>query len=250
MTATINSPVLTRLRHETCRRRLTVVSADYVTPHILRLRLAGAELAGFISPDPGDHIKVFVPDGEGGTAIRDYTPRRFDPDEGWLEIDFALHDAGPATRWAIGAQPGDAAEIRGPRGSTVIGGAVDRWVLIGDETALPSIGRRIEEMAEGTKVTSLVAIPDQADQQLLATKADHDALWAVRSDPSDPAALLTMLEGVELSERVFVWIAAETAVARALRAAVLARGVEPAWIKAAGYWSGGNPDTSVKELEL
>jgi len=249
MTSHTTLPTSTRMRHETRRRRLTVVSCEQITPHMLRIRLSGPDLDGFISPDPSDHIKLFVPDGSGSTAMRDYTPRQFNLAEGWLAIDFALHDAGPATRWAIDARPGDIAEIGGPRGSTVITGAIERWLLIGDETALPSIGRRIEEMPDGVEVTSLVAIVDPADRQQLATKARHHPLWAVRSDPSDPARLLAMLDSIELSEGMFVWIAAEVGVARALRAAVLARGIEPAWIKAAGYWSAGKPDTSIKELE-
>ena len=39
------------------------------------------------------------PDGPKPT-MRDYTPRRHDAAAGTLEIDFALHDAGPATQWA------------------------------------------------------------------------------------------------------------------------------------------------------
>ncbi|MGL1747182.1 siderophore-interacting protein, partial [Vibrio parahaemolyticus] len=46
--------------------------------------------------------------------------RRFDPVLGTLTIDFALHQAGPATAWALAAKPGDRLEIGGPRGSTIL----------------------------------------------------------------------------------------------------------------------------------
>lgn len=241
-------PTITRLRHETRRRRLTVLASDRMTPNMLRLRLGGPELEGFVSPSPSDHVKLFVPDGAGGQAMRDYTPRRFDGAAGWLEIDFALHDAGPATLWALQARIGDVAEIGGPRGSQVIGGPIAEWLLIGDETALPSIARRIEEMAPGTPVTSILAIPQDADRQMIVTAADHRPIWVSRPDPSDPAPVLAAFADVPLHPAQFVWIAAEAGVARVLRDAALARGVPADWLRAAGYWLAGTADASVKDL--
>lgn len=248
MDATLPQPVLTRQRHETRRRILKVVSSERITPNMLRLRLGGPELSGFASMSPGDHVKLFVPDGAGGVAMRDYTPRRHNAGEGWLEIDFAVHDAGPATSWALQARPGDSAEIGGPRGSLVIGGPVLQWVLLGDETALPSIARRIEELSSGTPVTSIVAVADAADQQLIETKAQHRPIWVHRRDPADAGPLVAALQEVPLPPQTFVWIAAEAGVARALRDAVLARDVRPEWLRAAGYWVAGEADASVKDL--
>ena len=241
-------PVVTRVRHDTRRRSLTVLATNRVTPNMLRLRLGGPEIVGFVSPSPSDHVKLFVPDGAGGQVMRDYTPRRFDVTAGWLEIDFALHDAGPATEWALQARVGDVAEIGGPRGSQVIGGPIAEWLLIGDETALPSIARRIEELPAGTPVTSIVAIPQDADRQDIITAADHRPIWVSRPDPSDPAPLLAAFADVTLHPAQFVWIAAEAGVARALRDAALARGVPPDWLRAAGYWLAGTADASVKDL--
>jgi NADPH-dependent ferric siderophore reductase len=122
---------------------------------MLRLTLAGAELTGFTSLSPDDHVKVVVPAEAGSTERRDYTPRRFDAQTHELAIDFALHDGGPVTTWARHARPGDPAEIGGPRGSMRVPHDFDWWLLIGDETALPAIGRRIEELPERTPVTSI-----------------------------------------------------------------------------------------------
>ncbi len=71
-------PTITRLRHETRRRALTVLATECVTPNMLRLRLGGPGLAGFVSASPADHIKLFVPEARAGRTMRDYTPRRFD----------------------------------------------------------------------------------------------------------------------------------------------------------------------------
>src|SRR5262245_35718710 len=110
---------IVRVRHETRRRRLTVLTREFITPRMLRLTLKG-DFEGFASLGADDHVKVFVPgSGEPGER-RDYTPRRFDAATQTLAVDFAVHDAGPATAWAINAQPGDAIEIGGPRGSQVV----------------------------------------------------------------------------------------------------------------------------------
>lgn len=241
-------PQIERHRMEPRRRRLTVAAVHRLSPAMLRLVLTGPALEGFASMSPDDHIKVFVPDGTGGTAMRDYTPRRYDAAAGALWLDFALHEAGPATLWALSVKPGDAAEIGGPRGSQVITGPIRHWVLIGDETALPAIGRRIEELPAGTPVTSLVAVPSAKDRQSFDAAASHRAIWAYRDDPTDPVPLLARLAEIEMPPGTFIWIAAEAGVARTLRDHFLDRGHPKAWMKAAGYWVAGVADSSDKDL--
>ncbi|SOC14629.1 NADPH-dependent ferric siderophore reductase [Rhodobacter sp. JA431] len=242
------TPTITRHRFEVQRRKLTVLAREEVTPQMLRLVLGGPELSGFTSLGADDHIKLFVPDGAGGQAMRDYTPRAYDPSKGELVIDFALHDAGPATAWARAAQVGDEAHIGGPRGAQVIEGPIARWLMIGDETALPAIARRIEEMAPGTPVTSLVAVQSAGEEQRIETRAEHVALWVHRADPTDATGLLAALARISLPEQTFVWLAAEAGVAKALRAALAERGHPAPWMKAAGYWVSGEADRSEKEL--
>ncbi|MBZ4023888.1 NADPH-dependent ferric siderophore reductase [Rhodobacter sp. TJ_12] len=245
---TAPTPIITRQRFEVKRRKLTVLAREEISPQMLRLVLGGPELVGFASPGSDDHIKLFVPDGAGGQAMRDYTPRAYDPKRGTLTVDFALHEAGPATAWARGAQIGDPAEIGGPRGAQLIDGPIARWLLIGDETALPAIARRIEELALGTPVTSLVAVQGPAEEQKITSQAEHVALWVHRTDPTDASGLLAALARIALPEQTFVWIAAEAGVAKALRAALTERGHPTAWLKAAGYWVAGAADRSEKEL--
>src|ERR1700721_1448348 len=94
-----------RVRHETRRRTLTVKQVEHIAAHMIRITLAG-DLAGFTSLGFDDHVKLFFPDGttnaDGASNMmgRDFTPRRHDPIKNTLAIDFAIHDAGPATRWA------------------------------------------------------------------------------------------------------------------------------------------------------
>ena len=114
-----------RVRHEPRRRELEVKSVQQVSAHMVRVTLGG-DLAGFTSLGFDDHVKLFFPEGPAGAdgeppmASRDYTPRRYDAAANTLEIEFVLHDAGPATRWAKQVQPGQSLRIGGPRGSFII----------------------------------------------------------------------------------------------------------------------------------
>jgi NADPH-dependent ferric siderophore reductase len=240
---------INRVRHELHRRTLAISRVEHVTPNMLRLTLAGEELAGFTSLAPDDHIKVFAPEGEG-TAMRDYTPRRYDAAKNELTVDFALHEAGPVTAWALHAKPGDEARIGGPRGSLVVAQDFDWWLLVGDETALPAIGRRIEELAPGTPVTSIVAVTGAAEEQTFETGARHEAVWVHRpaAQAADAAPLLEALRGfVSPQGDGFIFIAAEGGVTRTLRSYVLEElGHVPQWLKASGYWVKGAADTSEK----
>ena len=240
-----------RHRHETRRRRLTVAEKFPITPAMIRVVLEGEELADFISLGADDHVKLFLPaDATGRQEKRDYTPRSYDTETRRLALDFAVHEAGPATHWALSAKPGDEIEIGGPRGSAVVSPTFDWWLLVGDETALPAIGRRIEEFSEGVEAISVVAVTSAAEEQTFDTAARHTAHWAHRpaERADDPEALLAVLRDIELPQGDgFVWIAAETTVARAVRAYILDERQHPReWIKAGGYWRKGEADSHAK----
>lgn len=240
---------IVRVRHELHRRTLTVRRTELLTPHMRRVILGGEALDGFASPSPDDHVKIFV-SGPEGPLGRDYTPRRYDAQARELTLDFALHDAGPATRWAHDAAVGDAIEIAGPRGSTLVPLDFDWWLLVGDETALPAIARRVEELPAGTRVTSIVAVPGPDDEQRFDTAADHRAVWLHRTPEraDDPAPFLAALDAQPRpAGDGFVWVAGEAGVARAVRRHVLdVLGHPLAWTKVSGYWTRGKAGASEK----
>jgi NADPH-dependent ferric siderophore reductase len=244
---TADAPVIERVRHELKRRSLIVVETEEVTPQMLRIKLAGPDLKDFISLAPDDHIKIFVEDGEK-IERRDYTPRRYDADAGTLVLDFALHEAGPATRWALDARIGSVLDIGGPRGSAVVKG-VTRWLLIGDETALPAIGRRIEEAEAGTRITAIATVAGREEEQVFETRADLVMHWIHRApaEVTNPFPIFDLLETLPIEPNTFAWIAAEASVARAVRTYLVDRRNHPLpWLKAAGYWSLGKADAHEK----
>ncbi|HZV08310.1 MAG TPA: siderophore-interacting protein, partial [Novosphingobium sp.] len=120
----------------------------------------------------------------------------------------------------------------------------------GDETALPAIGRRVEELRAGVPVITAVVLNEEAGRQSFATRAAWQGLWAYRAGaPSggadDAARLIAALAGLDLpAGEGFVFIAGETEMARTLRSYVLdTLGHPREWLKAAGYWTRGEADS-------
>jgi NADPH-dependent ferric siderophore reductase len=238
---------ITRMRRETRRRMLTVASVEALTRRMKRIVFTSDSLHDFASAAHDDHVKLFFPaEPDGEAPRRDFTPRAFDPAQGTLVIDFALHEAGPATSWAARAKVGDRLEIGGPRGSTIVPDDFDWYLLVGDETALPAIGRRVEELRPGVPVTTIAVVADRAEIQTLAARAALTPIWVLRdaAGADDATSLLAALSGQALPPGDgFIWIGAEASVARALRTYLVAeRGHRKDWIKAAGYWKRGEAD--------
>lgn len=247
------------VRHQLAMRTLEVLHTKRMTPHMQRITLKGEQLRGFVSASPDDHVKLFFPNADGElvfpalgpngpefpagckpSPMRDYTPLEHDVARNELVIDFVLHGDGPASRWAEHAKPGQRIGVGGPRGSFLVAGDFDHYVLIGDETALPAIGRRLDEMPADAHVVVLVEIPEQADRQPLGSQAAFEVTWLERHGADAASSELLEKALRELSELpgdTFYWIAAESRRVRAMRRYLAEqRGVPKEWIRATGYW--------------
>jgi NADPH-dependent ferric siderophore reductase len=250
MDALLNTPhSITGVRRDTRRRYLIVSDVQRITPRMQRISFQSADLGDFESASPDDHIKLFFPMLELSNAstddvcMRDYTPRKFDAARKTLTIDFALHQAGPATSWALQARPGDTLETGGPRKSTVVADDFDWYLLIGDETALPAIGRRVEELRPGVQVFTVIVIETFAERQTFSTSAIWAPLWIAREGKSasdDTLLRLALADHEVLAGDGYIWIAAEANVARSMRSFVSETWAHPTeWTKSSGYWIRG-----------
>jgi NADPH-dependent ferric siderophore reductase len=234
-TATMTAPTtlrrVERVRHELKRRELTVLAVETVTPHFRRITFTDDSLSDFVSASFDDHIKVFV-----GDARRDYTPRRFDNAARELVIEFALHGDGPAADWAARAAPGDTLAIGGPKGSLIIPLDYDWHLLAGDETALPAVARRLEELPAGAKAIVVLKAADAADRRAFASAADVALTWVSTDDELlDAVRALSLPEGDG-----YAWCAGEAACMAALRRELVeAKGHPGEAIRAAAYWKRG-----------
>lgn len=176
--------------------------------------------------------------------MRDYTPRRFDLKTGELDIDFVLHGDGPASTWAAQAQLGQTLHIGGPRGSMVVPDMFDTYLLIGDETALPAIARRLGELPANRRATVVVEVENAAEEQPLQSVASVEVIWVHRDQATED--LLKTVEQLKIPEgQLYAWVATESTLSRKVRRVLLdTHGLNDEWVKAAGYW---RLDTSAEE---
>lgn len=260
--APVESHVSRSVRHPVLFRTMEVLRVERLTPHMQRIVFSGDELRGFLSSAPDDHVKLFFPNSSGAivppvagpngptfppgreySPMRDYTPRRFDPEQQELTIDFVLHGDGPASEWARQASSGQRIGAGGPRGSVIIANDFDGYVLVGDEKALPAIGRWLREMPAHGRVEVLVEIPDIADRQDLPSAAHVNIRWLERNGlPAESSRLLeqALQELPTPHGEVFYWIATESRRARGMRLWLSEqRSVPKDWLKAKGYWKAG-----------
>lgn len=254
-----------RVRHPLKLRLLRVSRVQPVTPHLLRIVLGGEDLADFVSASFDDHVKVLFPapgqdrptmptlgpagfvyaDEAARPVMRDFTPRRFDPAARELELEFALHEAGPASDWARQAQVGHYLGIGGPRGSRVVAAGFAWHLLIGDDTALPAIARRLQELPATARAIAVLEVEDPGARIDFATAAALQTHWCYRTgaDPSaDPPLLRAVreLQGPLDGDAGYAWAAGESGAIRAVRQHLLSeRGIDKSRLHAAGYWKRG-----------
>ncbi|CAD5923031.1 MULTISPECIES: siderophore-interacting protein [unclassified Streptomyces] len=225
--------------HPLVLRRVTVRSVHQVTPRMRRVVLGGEELAAFTRDGTGhpafaapgfdDHIKlILAADGDVHAALpaqlphgiewtpaehrltRDYTPRRVDPEAGELHLDFVVHGDGPAEAWSAAAREGDELWFVGPKSSLRLPERLDWIQLVGDETALPAIGRFLDERPLDAPAHVLVTVSDDSARQELALREGDTVTWVV-AEPGDAEALEAAVRAlpVEAGEG-YVWAAAES----------------------------------------
>lgn len=251
---------VTRVRHPLKIRRLRVQGVESVGAHFVRIRLTGSDLRDFVSASFDDHIKLMLPAQDGGALVlpeagpegpvlppgaprptmRDYTPRHFDPVAGTLDIECLLHGEGRASEWAARARPGDEVGVGGPRGSFVVPTAFDWHLLVGDETALPAVARRLEDLPAGARAIAVIETADADDRRGFRSRADVEVHW-VTSGTVD--ALARVVAGLSLpAGEGFAWAAGEAASMVAVRQALITgHGLDKSRVRASAYWKRGDP---------
>lgn len=220
-------------------RQMRVIASEYFTPHMLRVRLAGEDLRRFAlfgamhvrlllptseNPEPvwpvmGPNGLPFWPDEAKKPAGRAYTIRNLNVDEGWIDIDFYMHQTvGLACTWAKNARIGDVIGIMGPAGRPLR--HAKQYLIGGDATALPAIGRMLEEFEPDVTGHVVIAVDAQEDIQPLKHPAGVTIEWIVDANQADAAAkLIDRLCALPWPEGndSFGWFAAEAEQAKIMR---------------------------------
>ncbi|MEV5804921.1 siderophore-interacting protein [Streptomyces parvulus] len=252
--------------HPLVLRRVTVRRVTDVTPRMRRVVLGGDQLApftrdgtdhpAFAAPGFDDHVKlILASDGDVRAALpaqlphgiewtpaenrltRDYTPRRVDAAAGEIDLDFVTHGDGPAAAWAASAREGDELWFVGPKSSLRLPERLDWILLAGDETALPAIGRFLDERPVDAPAHVLVTVPDGSARQELASREGDTVTWVV-AEPGDAAALEAAVRELCLPEGDgYAWAAAESRALLPVRRYLLReRGLPKDRLNITGYW--------------
>ena len=132
--------------------------------------------------------------------------------------------------------------IGGPRGSFVVPMGFDWHVLIGDETALPAISRRIEELPASARVIALIEVPEADNEIALDTRARASVRWLHRNGVAAGYSTLLLEAARELKlpeGEGYVWWRRSLPPPTLREIMVGQHGVDKRRIRAASYWKRG-----------
>jgi NADPH-dependent ferric siderophore reductase len=264
-----------------------VIGTRRLGPSMVRVTFGGPALRDFASggrdqsfslflPQPGQDAPVVPFDGgddwfaqwrampeDVRAVMRSYTVRSQDREHGEVDVDFVLHGtggatagpAGPASRWAAEAAPGDRAVLLGPASedNRSIGFQLPlgtEWVfLAADETALPAAAGILEWLPPGVRARAWIEVPSLKDIQELLSPAEADLTWLVRDPLRRPGALLLEeIRGTVLPDGApYAWIAGESGMVKALRRHLVGeRGIHRRLVEFTGYWRFGASEEELR----
>jgi NADPH-dependent ferric siderophore reductase len=241
-------PVVVDGRPERVTYSARVKAVRSIRPRVVSVTFTGPGLKDLPSPSPGGHLRLFFGEGEppGNEARylrRTFTPRRFDPSTGDLEIEIVLHGSGVAADWARTAAPGDPVVISGAGGRYRPAAVDGRFVIAVDDTGVPAAGTVIEALPATTAVTVLCEVSDADDERPVADR-DVAVEWLHRdSAGAQPGALLEARVRDLPADLAAGWfVASESRVVRRIHGHLLdERGAPSDDVEARGYWRQRDP---------
>ncbi|MES0096674.1 siderophore-interacting protein [Mesorhizobium sp. M0019] len=213
-------------------REITVLSSTRISPHMQRVRFTGNDLGRFgrgglhvrlllpprgrlpVWPSMGADGLMVWPSGEDALVVRVYTIRALDAASGWLDVDFVLHPGmdTPAAAFAEKAVAGEIIGMIGPGGGGVP--EAQNLLLLGDDTALPAIGRILEQLSPSARAEAFIEVDGPDDRIALAAGETVAVTWLYRHGRE--AGTARLLPGVlqqrnrtALIDNLYVWAGCE-----------------------------------------
>lgn len=237
-------------------RHATVTAVRRVTPHLVRVTIAGPELAAI---EPTGHTDTYVKLvlgelADGRPLLRAYTVRaRRDAAvaaSGQVEwdLDLVVHgDEGVGGPWAVRVQPGEPVTFLGPGAGYAPDLRAPWHLLVGDDAALPAIAAALEALPAGAVAHAVVEVPGTEDEQALVSAADLTLTW-VHCGTGDGVDLAHAVRAAHAAGRLpagapHVFLHGEAGMVRDLRRwARTELGVPRELLSASGYWRRGSTD--------
>jgi NADPH-dependent ferric siderophore reductase len=227
---------------------------------MVRVTLTGPELAGFDPGLPAASVRLLLPSKSGSSLgmptwngneflledgsrpiIRTLTPLRFDPSGPDLDVEVVRHGPGPLSAWAGAAAPGDEVALSGTGRGYEVDPDTSRFLLAGDESALPAISvllqalpphARVEVHAELSRPDARLELPPHPG----ASVRWHDL------DPGAPPGdeLFAAVVSADWEPEARLWVAGEAAAVQRVRRHLFGeRDVARSRAVVRGYWKRG-----------
>jgi len=244
---------------------LHVVATARLTPHLVRVRARGENLAAFReSPHTDKYVKITFAKPELGleppydlAALREtlspddvpvtrtYTVRAVDGDE--LVIDFVVHgDEGLAGPWAARAQVGDRLVVSSPGGGYAPDAAADWHLFAGDESAIPAIAAALEALPPDAVGAAFLEVQDASEEPSVTAPAGIDITWVHRGDAvagATPVLAEAVAQWHPREGRGSVFAHGEREAMKALRDVFFTRwGLARDQVSLSGYWAYGRTE--------
>ncbi|NNF63222.1 MAG: siderophore-interacting protein [Acidimicrobiia bacterium] len=217
---------------------VVVAARDELTPRLLQLTFEGDGLATMAAPEPASSVRLLVPSPgtdelvtpkwngnefllDDGTrpALRTFTPLRVDRDAGRLDLQIVRHPGGAVSTWAEHATLGAEAAISGPGSGYTIDEDAERFILLGDETAIPAISDLLGVIPHDAAVEVHIEIVQPDARLPLSEYPNASVTWHVGDEGAVPGGrLVEVVHGFDgLLETTRLWAAGEAASMHAIR---------------------------------
>jgi NADPH-dependent ferric siderophore reductase len=238
-------------------RRAEVARIERRNPFLVHVTFAGTELVGLDPGLPAASVRVLLPDAGADDIVlprwngneflaadgsrpplRTLTPLRVDAASDQLDVDVVLHGEGALSDWAETATPGRRVAVSGTGRGYDIDATATRFVLAGDESALPAIGTLLPALPAAATVVVLAAVHHPDARVDLPPHPAATVEWLVGPEPGP--ALLAAVTDAEIDHDTRLWVAAEAEdVQRIRRHLFEARRVPRGHGTVRGYWKRG-----------
>ncbi len=255
------------MRQKKPPRIARILRKENTSPNLLRIIFGGDELSGFPGGYESANIKLLMPnpgqsaesyrDSLAGTGIkplkRTYTVLEYREADKQLDVEFALHDnPGPATAWAIAAEPGDEMAIAGPGQLRPVNLDADWFLLAGDMSAIPAIKAIAATLPQNANGLVLLEILTPEDKHAFKKPAGLEIEWVINPKPhqepetDDQQPLVRAFKNVPWRDgKPFVWVAGESNGVRSIRSYLAnERAIAKVDRYCSGYWQRGYNEDS------
>lgn len=241
---------------------VSVVETFSLGPRLRRITVAGDSLAGFEPDGPAASVRLLLPERDGivlpewndnefllpdgrRPGIRSLTPGRRDPIARTLELMVVIHGGGRLSTWAGMVEPGAPTAYSGPGRGYTIDPDADRFLLAGDETALPAIMQLMEEIPGAVAVDVIIEVAAPEGRVALPDRSGATVTWVDLAPHAPPgAALVDAVLATDTPADGRVWVAGEAAAVQRIRRDMFEqRKVPRAHCTIRGYWKHGRDGT-------